>query len=334
NGNGSTISSVLRRELEKNLDRGEQSILFINRRGASNFVVCGECGSTYTCPNCSVSMKYHSANRRVMCHYCGHSESLPEKCPECGGILAFIGAGTQKVETELKELFPDVSILRMDTDTVSPANSHDKILSDFRKNAVPILVGTQMVTKGLDIENVTLVGVISADQSLYVNDYRAHERTFSMITQVIGRSGRGEKEGRAVIQTFTPENEVIRLASAQDYNGFYEREIELRKILRCPPIADIFTLTVFGQDEAAVLKGCGTVKASLVNYLGDDDDVRILGIAPAPVVKVNNKYRYNVTVCCSNTKRIREVIAHIVCRFSADKRYRGLSIYADINRMD
>jgi len=334
NGNGSTISSVLYTELKQNIENGEQSILFINRRGASNLIVCGECGYTYTCPNCSVSMKYHSANRRIMCHYCGYSKTIPERCPECGGILSFIGAGTQKVETELKEIFPDTGILRMDTDTVSPAHSHDRILTDFRKRKIPILVGTQMVTKGLDIENVTLVGVISADQSLYVNDYRAHERTFSMITQVIGRSGRGEKEGRAVIQTFTPENEVIKLASMQDYHSFYEREIELRKILHCPPVADIFSLTVFGQNETAVLKGCNAVRASLINYLGNAEDIRILGVAPASIAKVNNKYRYKVMVCCKNRKKVRDVISHILCEFSSDKRNKGLTIYADINQID
>ena len=333
-GNMTTISSVLYEELKKNIDNGEQSILFINRRGASNLTVCSECGYTYTCPNCSVSMKYHSANRRIMCHYCGYSEKLIEKCPECGGQLSFIGAGTQKVETELKDLFPDIEILRMDTDTVSPAHSHEKILSEFKEKKIPILVGTQMVAKGLDIENVTLVGVISADQSLYVNDYRSHERTFSMITQVIGRSGRGDKIGRAVIQTFTPNNEVIKLAAKQDYISFYEQDIQLREVLQCPPIADIYTITVFGMSEEAVLRGCSAVRASLENYLSGDSSVKILGIAPASVVKTNNKYRYKVTLSCKSSKKVRDVISHIISEFSSDSKNRGLSIYADINQID
>ena len=195
-GKSGSIGTFLGGEIEKNLKSGEQTILFINRRGASNLVVCGECGYTFTCPNCSVSMTYHSANRRFMCHYCGHSVPVRDECPDCGGRLKFVGAGTQKVEEELTERFPGVGIIRMDTDTVSPSRSHEKLLARFRACKAQILLGTQMVTKGLDFENVTLVGVISADQLMYINDYRAHERAFSLITQVVGRSGRGEK-GRA-----------------------------------------------------------------------------------------------------------------------------------------
>ena len=220
-GNGGSISLFLRDELEKNLESGEQSILFLNRRGANRLIACGNCGFVYRCPNCSVSLTYHSFNRRLMCHHCGYSRPLDESCPECGGILHRVGTGTQKVEEELGELFPGVGVLRMDTDTVAPAGGHDVLLERFREERIPIMVGTQMVTKGLNFENVTLVGVISADQSLYAADYRAAERTFSLITQVVGRSGRFEKPGRAVIQTFTPSNEVICQAAAQDYESFY-----------------------------------------------------------------------------------------------------------------
>ena len=204
NGNGGTISSTLLQALRENIERREQSILFLNRRGASTLIACGECGYTFECPRCSVSQTYHSTNKRLMCHYCGYSEPVRENCPDCGGKLKFVGAGTQKVEEELTKLLPGVGIVRMDTDTVTMKKSHEELLARFRNKNVPILLGTQMVAKGLDFENVTLVGVLLADQMLYIGDYRAHERTFSLITQVVGRSGRGEKAGRAVIQTFTP----------------------------------------------------------------------------------------------------------------------------------
>ena len=211
-GNGGAISSILREELDKNRQNGEQSILFINRRGSSPLVACGECGFTYKCRHCSVSMTYHTAIKRLLCHYCGYSIPTADICPECSGKLKFIGAGTQKIEKELNDLYPEIRIIRMDADTTTRINSHDKLLSSFRKHEADILLGTQMVTKGLDFENVTLVGVLSADTSLYMSDYRANEKTFSLITQVVGRSGRGEKPGRAVIQTFTPEHKVITLA--------------------------------------------------------------------------------------------------------------------------
>ncbi len=333
-GNGTYISVALRRELEKNIENGEQSILFINRRGASNQVVCGDCGYIYTCTNCSVSMTYHSVNNRLMCHYCGRSIPVDSRCPECGGALKFVGVGTQKIEEELKKIFPGVGIIRMDTDTVSPSYSHEKLLSKFKNENIPILVGTQMVTKGLDFENVTLVGVVLADQSLYINDYRAYERTFSLITQVVGRSGRGSKPGRAVIQTFTPKNEIIMLASTQDYLRFYEREIETRRIQNCPPAADLFVITVTGQHEENVLRGCTKLCKSLERYLSDLRGVRILGPAPAAVTKIKNKFRYRITISSENTKRIRNTISHLIREFSKDKMNRGLSIFADVNPSD
>ena len=222
NGNPGLISTPLRQELEKNLAAGEQSILFLNRRGSSRMLLCGECGYVPQCPRCSTAMTYHSANGRLMCHYCGHSEPAADTCPECGGWMKHVGAGTQKVEEELRELFPEAGILRMDADTT--AGGHEEILQTFERERVPILLGTQMVAKGLDFENVTLVGVLSADISLYVDNYRAAERTFSLLTQVVGRAGRGGKTGRAVIQTYTPGNDVIRCAARQDYDAFYESD--------------------------------------------------------------------------------------------------------------
>jgi len=333
-GNGGALSRRLLNELEENIARGEQSILFLNRRGTSSLIACGECGHTYTCPNCSVHLTWHGANRRLMCHHCGYSRPLDERCPACGGLLNHFGTGTQKLEEELRAALPEVELLRMDADSVTPAGSHEKILSQFREKKVPILLGTQMVTKGLDFENVTLVGVISADQSLYTGDYRASERSFSLITQVVGRSGRGVKPGRAVIQTFTPFNQVIRLASQQDYDGFYLSEIELRRMQYCPPFADIVTVTASGTDESAVLRCCAYVRDRLSAELAGREDARVLGPAPLPVVRVNNRYRYRVTLHCLYNKEIRTLIAGVLIQCNTAREFRGVSVFADYNPME
>jgi len=333
-GNGGTISSVLRDEIEKNILHGEQSILFINRRGASPLVACGECGYTYKCRHCSVSMTYHISNKRLLCHYCGYSMPTPDTCPECDGKLKFIGAGTQKIEMELTDIFPDIKIIRMDADTTTRKNSHNKLLTAFRKREADILLGTQMVTKGLDFENVTLVGVLSADMSLYMSDYRANEKTFSLITQVVGRSGRGEKPGRAVIQTFTPENQVITLASNQDYEGFYKSEIALRHALGSPPVRDLISLSATGTDESKVILSCKKLSNTLNNYFKGDREVKLLGPAPANVSKVSNKYRYRLLVNCRNSKHVRETIAHVIREFSRDSANRGITVFADADMYD
>ena len=328
-GNGGSISSFLRDELAENISRGEQSILFINRRGANRLISCGECGYTYRCPRCSVSLTYHSANNRLLCHYCGYSRRPDEACPECGGALKHIGAGTQMVESELKELFPDVEVLRMDTDTVTPAGSHEKLLDRFRQENIPIMVGTQMVTKGLNFENVTLVGVISADQSLYAGDYRAGERSFSLITQVVGRSGRGQKPGRAVIQTFTPDNETILQAAKQDYEAFYRSEIELRKLQNTPPFSQMLSVTVSGMNEEHVYRACRTVRQRLDGLLAADGSAQILGPAPLAVVKINNRYRYRVMIYGGARSAIRGTVAGVVMECCQDKRFSDVSVYAD-----
>ena len=333
-GNGSEISRPLLTQLEKNIEKGEQSILFLNRRGTSSLIACGECGYTYTCPNCSVHLTWHSANRRLMCHHCGYTRRLDDACPECGGILNHFGTGTQKLEEQLREALPETEILRMDADAVSPAGSHEKILSQFREKKVPILLGTQMVTKGLDFENVTLVGVISADQSLYCGDYRASERTFSLITQVVGRSGRGEKPGRAVIQTFTPGNPVIRMASRQDYDGFYRSEIQLRQLQNCPPFSDIVTITASAMEESAVVRCCAYIRDVLRRELSHRKDVSILGPAPLPVVRVNNRYRYRVTLHCTFDKEIRTLISGVLIQCNSEKEFKGISVFADYNPME
>ncbi len=331
-GNGGAVSSLLREELRKNIDRGEQSILFLNRRGASNLVMCGQCGYTFECRNCSVSMTYHSVGSRLRCHYCGWSQPVPEECPECGGKLKFVGVGTQKLEEELHELFPGVGVIRMDTDTVARAGSHQKLLAKFRDRRVPILLGTQMVTKGLDFANVTLAAVISADQSLYAGDFRAHERTFSLITQVVGRSGRGDKPGRAILQTFTPENYVLRLASKQDYMSFYEQEIDVRRLISAPPIRDSVTVTVTGLDEASVLRGCVALSEVLKREFGPN--AAVLGPAPAGVTKVNNRYRYRLTLSLKFDRAARDIVRRAIRDFASRRETRKLTVYADLDPLD
>ena len=329
-GNNSSISSILARELAANLERGEQSILFLNRRGSSRMVSCGECGEVPECPRCTVKLTYHSTNGRLMCHHCGHSQPMPRSCPSCGGMLNFIGVGTQKVQEELEELFPGTEILRMDTDTISAAHPHEEMLDRFRRKKIPILVGTQMVAKGLDFENVTLVGVIAPDLSLYIDDFRAGERTFALLTQVVGRAGRGERQGRAIIQTYTPENDVIRFAAQQDYRQFYQSEIPLRKLRNYPPFSDVVVITASGQDEGAVLRCCVRLRQAL--HAGLDSSLwQVLGPAPAAVLKVNNRYRYRLTLTGKIDRNARALIAHLLRAAHQDKENRGVSVYADID---
>ena len=330
NGNAGLIGEDLRRELAENISRGEQSILFLNRRGSSRMLLCGECGHVPECPRCSVALTYHSANGRLMCHHCGVSLRDMEHCPECGGIMKRVGDGTQKVEEDLKKLFPETDILRMDADTT--ADGHEKILKRFAEERTPILIGTQMVAKGLDFPNVTLVGVLSADLSLYLDHYRASERTFNLLTQVVGRAGRGGKEGRAVIQTYTPGNEVIRCAVEQDYAAFYAQEIRLRQSRMYPPFADLFVFTVSGGEEGGTLRRAMLLRERLEQLFGVDADV--LGPAPAPILKVNNRYRYRCTLTGHNDKETRDKISWLLKEFANDRGNRGWNLYVDCNPMD
>ena len=333
-GNPGLLSEPLREELAENLRRGEQSILLLNRRGSSRMLLCGECGYVPECPRCSVPLTYHSANGRLMCHYCGHSQPAFERCPECGGIMKHIGSGTQKAEEELHTLFPEAGILRMDADTAS--GGHEPLLTRFEQEKIPILLGTQMVAKGLDFENVTLVGVLSADLSLYVDHYRAAERTFSLLTQVVGRAGRGERTGRAVIQTYTPENDVIQCAARQDYQGFYESEIRMRRLRREPPFADLFTFTISGTEEGRVLRAAAGVREVLRRTFActDEKTTEVLGPAPVPIVRVNNRFRYRCLLVGRNDKATREQVSRILKEFAANRANRGLHLFVDCNTME
>lgn len=249
-----------------------------------------------------------------------------------------IGTGTQKVQSELEFLFPDWDSLRMDTDTVNAVNTHEKILDQFRQNRVPVLIGTQMVAKGLNLPEVTLVGVLDADLSLYTGGYRAGETTFNMLTQVVGRAGRGDAEGRAVIQTLVPEHQVIKLAARQDYDGFYDLEINLRRVQNAPPFGDIAVVTVTGQEETAVLRGAAkfrdSLNACLRNPVYREENCTVLGPAPCAVPKINYHFRYQLTLRCRMTKSLRLLLAHLLREFSKDKANRNINAFIDINGFD
>lgn len=335
-GRSAVISRTLQEELQKNLDAGEQSILFLNRRGSSRQLLCPQCGYVPQCPRCSVYLTYHSANDRLMCHYCGHSHRAPARCPDCGGALKHIGFGTQRVEEELHRLFPGTEVLRMDADTVSAG--HEVLLRDFEQRRIPILLGTQMVAKGLDFPSVTLVGVLSADLSLYVDHYRAAERTFHLLTQVVGRAGRGEREGRAVLQTYTPENDVICAAADQDYDRFYSGELPLRRLRQDPPFASQFTVTVSGQEESAVHHAIELLRQGLAAAVDrppyDALSLQIVGPAPAPVLKINGVYRYRLLVLGQNTAPVRQLLASFMRAFAQRPENRRLHISTDCDKMD
>ncbi len=333
-GNTTGISSVLLEAIEENLRNNKQSIILLNRRGYNTFATCRSCKETVNCPNCSISLTYHNANNRLMCHYCGYSTEYTEECPSCREkTLKFCGAGTQRGEETLRELFPEARILRMDADTVMAKNSHEKLLKAFSDGEYDILIGTQMVAKGLDFPNVTLVGVLSADQMLYSDDYRSFERAFSMLTQVVGRSGRGSAPGRAVIQTYTPENPIIELASQQDYDAFYEDEIELRKMMIYPPFSDLILVGFLSEMKGTAVE-CANEFLRKISELCKEEymdlPIRVLGPSPALVSKVNNKYRYKIIIKSRNCSRLRELMSRLLTGFGKDKKYKDVSVYADL----
>lgn len=306
------LSEELCEELMQNLDRGEQSILFVNRRGYSATATCMSCHQPLECPHCSISLKFHAANGRLMCHYCGYSTEVPKACPHCGSrLMRYSGVGTQKVEEALKLRFPQARILRMDQDTTMRKDSHQKLLSAFGRGDYDILIGTQMVTKGLDFPKVTLVGVLAPDQMLYADDFRSYERTFSLITQVVGRGGRRELPGRAFLQTYQPDHPVLTAAARQDYPAFYKTEAETRKLLLYPPFCRLYCLGFWGENEAEVKTAGQAVLALLERLLPEEYPelpVRLLGLAPANVLRVAGRYRYKLIIKGKNSPRMRELL--------------------------
>lgn len=334
--NGSkAISQTLYEGLKSNLENGKQSILLINRRGFHTFSACTSCGEVICCPHCSISMTYHSANNRLMCHYCGYSVPFSSVCPECGeDAVRYSGFGTQKIEDELANLLPDAKIVRMDTDSTSGRNSHERLLDSFAKGEYDIMIGTQMVAKGLNFPDVTLVGVVSVDQQLYNDDFRSLEKTFSLLTQVVGRSGRGEYEGSAIIQTLTPENEIIRLAAKQDYDEFFKTEIKLRKGLVYPPYCDLCVIGFTGENETVVKLAANEALNMLKDCVAGEykgEKIIVLGPMPARVAKISEKYRHRLIVKCRNSPKFRRMISDILKIIGKDSRFSKITVYADIN---
>lgn len=335
--NGSNaISNVLRDELVKNFENEEQSILLINRRGYNTFVCCNTCGTVMTCPHCSISLTYHRANGRLMCHYCGYSVCAKHLvCKECNGTdMRFSGSGTQRIEEEISALLPKARVLRMDMDTTMTKNSHEKMLNAFSSGEYDILLGTQMVAKGLDFPNVSLVGVVNADASLYNYDYRSAETAFDLITQVVGRAGRADKKGRAVIQTMTPENPIISLAEKQDYERFYDGEIKLRRLMTYPPYCDICTLGFMSSNEGYAKDAAEYFLSKLIEKnKGDYKDQKfvVLGPTAALVSKVNNKYRFRIIIKCKNTSRFRSMMSETVIQYFSLSRFKRVSLSIDMN---
>jgi len=328
-GNTTPLSHRLAETLTEKHGEGDQSVLFLNRRGYSTRLVCRSCGKAVTCPRCSVAMNYHTrkddyTDGTLVCHWCGTRARPVSECPDCGSPhLVRMGYGTQRLEQELGELLPDARIMRMDADTTTTKTAYHELLSSFRQGEADILLGTQMVTKGHDFPRVTLVGVLLADASLYLDDYRAAERTFSMLTQVIGRAGRGDKQGLAVIQTMNPDHDVIKLACQQDYPRFYEGEIGLRRLLVFPPFCDIALLTLTSSDEKELQKASLRLSEEFTALCdGEFSDVPVVSFGPfeAPVYRVDNVYRMRMVVKCRLNKRSRAMFASLLMKFSAGSR--------------
>jgi primosomal protein N' (replication factor Y) len=298
-------------------------------------VACDSCGHVADCPYCSISLTYHNANNRLMCHYCGYSKPFTKKCDECGkDDMRYSGYGTQKIEEEIAELLPEARVLRMDTDTTSSRHAFEKGLVDFGNGEYDIMLGTQMVAKGLNFENVTVVGVINADQQLNNDDYRSEEKTFDLITQVVGRSGRGAYKGTAVIQTITPENHIIQFAQQQDFESFYNNEIIIRKAMVYPPYCDMCVISFSGEKEVKVLNCSKIFLSGLQNILEEkykNQKVIILGPLPARISKISNKYRYRIIIKCKNNIHFRQMISELLITYGRDKNFTDVSVYADIN---
>lgn len=334
-GNKTVVSQVLLQSLQENLADGKQSILLLNRRGYNTFVACRHCKEVVSCPNCSISLTYHSANNRLMCHYCGYSISLTDKCPSCHEHgLRFSGTGTQKAEETLAALLPEAKILRIDADATMRKNSHETLLGAFKRGEYDILVGTQMVAKGLDFPNVTLVGVLSADQILYNDDYRSFERSFSLLTQVVGRAGRGDCPGRAVIQTFTPDSHVINLAAMQDYIAFYNTEIAMRRGLLYPPFSDICMIGFVGDNELLAANAAKEFTRLLCQSARENYPklpLRVLGPTAAAVKKVSNKFRYKTVLKYKNSRDFRKMLSQLIVDFGKISKFSRVTVYVDVN---
>jgi len=334
-GNRTEFSRKLAEELSRNLANGEQSILLLNRRGYHTVISCCDCYQPVYCPNCSVPLTYHKKNDKLMCHYCGYVSEKITVCPSCGSErLRNMGFGTQKLEEELAVYFPQARVLRMDADTTFSRYSYEKNFADFRDGKYDIMIGTQMIGKGLDFPDVTLVGVLSVDKALFAGDFRSYERTFSLITQVVGRSGRGERQGRAILQTFMPEHYIMNLAAAQDYKGFYNEEIAIRRAMIFPPVCDMAVFCFAANDEVSVQKGADAVLALMkekLDRMQPKTPIRVLGPVRASYGRINGKFRYRIIMKCKNNAEIRGFISSLLTEAADLKDMKGVSLYADMN---
>ncbi len=309
-GNKSFFSFELQDAIRETLSKKEQIILFMNRRGFSTFVSCRKCGFVASCPECDIALTYHKFNESLSCHYCGYTIPNIRFCPDCGSnSVKYFGVGTQKVEEEIKNLFPDASVLRMDLDTTKTKHAHEDILKKFREEKIDILVGTQMITKGLDFPNVSLVGVLAADMMLYVDDYKATEKTFQLITQVCGRAGRGDIRGKAIIQTYSPSHWVLECAKNQDFKAFYSREIKLRQSMDYPPFKDIVHIVVSSENQNSARTKIFELTENLINNFEENNiSTTILGPTPAPIPKIENRYRFRIIIKCRTDDKIRKIL--------------------------
>ncbi len=329
------VSERLLEELNVNLKNKEQSVLLLNRRGYNTHAQCVECSAAIVCPNCSVAMTYHKVSGMLVCHYCGLSKPLPDTCPSCHGkYLRLSGIGTQKLEEELSDVFPSARILRMDTDTTYSKFAFEEKLGGFRDGKYDIMLGTQMIAKGHDFPNVTLTGVILADQTLYSGDFRCGEKTFSLLTQVVGRAGRADKPGRAIIQTYSPDDPVISFAAAQNYDGFYESEIEARRAMLYPPFCDLCVFGVSGSDERRVAKAANALAEIIISTAKQSafhEPLKLLGPTQANVYRINKKYRYRLIIKCRMNPNTKKFIRFVLNGISSLPQFNNISVYADVN---
>ncbi|MCT4544237.1 MAG: primosomal protein N' [Vallitalea sp.] len=329
NGNKSIFSKLLKDEIEKKLDNNEQIILFLNRRGYSRFVSCRQCGHVLKCDNCDIPYTYHAQGNKLICHYCGKTINMVSKCPSCNSkYIKQFGIGTQKVEEYTKKEFPSAKVLRMDLDTTTKKNSYDTILGMFRKGKADILIGTQMIAKGHDFPNVTLVGVLAADLSLYMSDFRASERTFQLLTQVTGRAGRGNLQGTAIIQSYTPEHYSIIKSKEQDYKGFYEAEIKYRHLMNYPPFSNLLTMLLQSTNEKQLIESSYMLKRDLC-YILSKVDIEVIGPSPANVSKINNTYRRVILLKGNKYNQLLNFVNKYMERLTG--KYKDISIHIDIN---
>lgn len=336
NGNRSMLSVDLYSEIEKNLQQKRQTILFLNRRGYSTFIMCRNCGYTVKCKNCNISLTYHSYERKLKCHYCGYEENLVISCPEChSDKIRYFGTGTQKLEQEIHKQFPNAKTIRMDVDTVTKKNSHEQILNKFRDENIDILIGTQMVVKGHHFPNVTLVGVIAADSSLNIDDYRANERTFQILTQVAGRAGRDKLPGKVIVQTYNPDEFSIQCARKQNYEMFYETEIALRKQLKYPPFCDIIVISFNSISETEINKVSNQIYDYLSKKTNNDlneyeQNFRIFKPMPSPIDKIQNRYRWRIIMKGEMNEKVNEILNDCLKEFYK-KDIKTTKITIDVN---